>query len=124
MKKNKIVDVADDEFVVGSGDYLRDRGYAEPGETRAKFFLANQIAVAVQDLAISQAEAAKITDLRQPDISRIVNGNVKDYSVWRLIKVLRDLGWNISIEVQRQKDGDGHIYALDKSNSDEVLALA
>jgi predicted XRE-type DNA-binding protein len=124
MKRNKITDVADNDFIIGSGDYLKDRGYAEPAETRAKFFLANQIAVAVEELAVSQADAARITGLKQPDVSRIINGNVKDYSVWRLIKALSDLGWNISIEVERHRGGDGHIYAVDKARGGDVLALA
>lgn len=123
MRKRK-PEVADDDFIVGSGDYLKDRGYAEPGEARAKFFLSNQIAIAVETLALSQTEAAKMTGLKQPDISRIVNGNVSEYSVWRLIRVLRDLGWNISIEVRPPSGGGGHIYAVNGTEGDEALPLA
>lgn len=34
---------------LGSGDFLRDRGYANPEESRAKFLLINDIELAFED---------------------------------------------------------------------------
>lgn len=124
MAKRAKPQIADDEFVIGGGDYLKDRGYADPAETRAKFFMANQIAVALEQRGLSQAAAAKVAGLKQPDVSRIVNGNVKDYSVWRLLTALRALGYDISIEVQRLEQGGGHISVRNRADEGQSITLA
>lgn len=124
MAKKAKAEVADDDFVVGSGNYLKDRGYADPAETRAKFFMANQIAIAVEEMGLSQSAAAEMTGLKQPDVSRIVNGNVKEYSVWRLMTTLKALGYDIAIEVQRLSDGSGHISARNAAAAETAVTLA
>jgi predicted XRE-type DNA-binding protein len=78
----------DNERVIrGSGDFLKDMGYDNPDEMRLKFALANSIALTIEDLGVKQVEAAKLTGLAQSDISRIVNGIVKDVAVFRLMSV-------------------------------------
>ncbi len=96
-----------DDFVVGGGNDLKERGYSDPVETRAKFFLANQIAIAVEEMGLSQSAAAEMTGLKQPDVSRIVNGNVKEYSIWRLTTTLAALGFDIAIDLRRLPEGKG-----------------
>jgi predicted XRE-type DNA-binding protein len=77
--------------IVGSGDFLKDRGYLGPDEMRLKFALANEIALIIEERGLKQMEAAQAADLSQSDVSRIVNGVVKDYSVYRLMRVEHDL---------------------------------
>jgi predicted XRE-type DNA-binding protein len=72
--------------VAGSGDFLRDRGYLDPNEMRLKFALANEIALIIEERGLKQAEAAQAAELSQSDVSCIVNGIVKDYSVYRLMR--------------------------------------
>jgi predicted XRE-type DNA-binding protein len=86
--------------VVGSGDFLRDRGYADPDEMRVKFYLANRIALVIEDQGLRQADVCDRTGLKQPDVSRIVNGAVSGFSVWRLLQVLKGLGQTVSISVR------------------------
>jgi predicted XRE-type DNA-binding protein len=99
--------------VHGSGDFLKDMGYEDPEEMRVKFALANNIAVAIEDRDLKQSEAAKITGLAQSDISRIVNGIVKDYSVFRLMRVLTALGKDISIGITNSTAERGLIMAAE-----------
>lgn len=94
---------------LGSGNYLRDRGYTDPAEVRIKFLLSNEIAVAIEDKALSQKAAAELTGLKQPDISRIANGNVGEYSVWRLMRTLSLLGRDIVIDIQQSSQPQGDI---------------
>jgi predicted XRE-type DNA-binding protein len=95
----------------GSGDFLRDMGYDDPDEMRVKFTLANSIAMAIEQARLKQAEVAKLTGLAQPDISRIVNGIVKDYSLIRLMRVLTALGKDVSIGISDAAGGRGIIAA-------------
>lgn len=86
--------------VLGSGDFLLDRGYADPDEMRVKFHLANRIALLVEDQGLRQADVCDRTGLKQPDVSRIVNGAVSGFSVWRLLLVLKGLGQTVTISVE------------------------
>jgi predicted XRE-type DNA-binding protein len=66
---------------VGSGNLLLDCGYADPGEMRVKFQLAKRIAMLIEDQGLRQADVCDRTGLKQPDVSRIVNGAVSGFSV-------------------------------------------
>jgi len=102
-------DSATETAKLGSGNYLKDRGYADPAEMRVKFLLSNEIALAIEDKALSQKDAADLTGLKQPDISRIANGNVGDYSVWRLMRTLSLLGKDIVIDIRQSSQEQGDI---------------
>jgi predicted XRE-type DNA-binding protein len=91
--------------VGGSGNFLGDRGYADPDETRLKFLMSNEIAVIAERREMTQSKLAELAGLAQADVSRIVNGNVKDFSVWRLMRVLNSLGKDIRVEFS---DSDGN----------------
>lgn len=93
----------DDEFVIGSGNYLKDRGHTDPEEARTKFLLANEIALAIERLGLSQRSAAENLGLKQLDISRIVNGDLKDFALWRLQKVLTALGKDVITSNRRSE---------------------
>jgi predicted XRE-type DNA-binding protein len=86
--------------VVGSGNFLLAPGYADPDEMRVKFHLANRIALLIEDQDLRQAEVCDRTGLKQPDVSRIVNGMVSGFSVWRLLLVLKGLGQKVTISVE------------------------
>lgn len=96
----------------GSGDFLKDMGYPEPDETRIKIVLANAIALAIEDKGLKQTEAAGLVGLAQSDVSKIVNGNLKEISIFRLMKALAALGKDISICVADASSDRGAILAL------------
>jgi predicted XRE-type DNA-binding protein len=101
--------------VRGSGNFLKDRGYPDPTETRIKFDLVSVIRDIVEARSLRQVEiVAQVNKydpragISQPDISRILRGNVKGYSESRLMVILAALGNNVSIVVERSK-GQGRI---------------
>jgi predicted XRE-type DNA-binding protein len=102
--------------IIGSGDFLKDRGYLDPDEMRLKFALANEIALIIEERGLKQTEAAQATELSQSDVSRIVNGIVKDYSVYRLMRVVTKLGKNVSIDFTDTKAGQGAIFAAERGS--------
>jgi predicted XRE-type DNA-binding protein len=96
--------------VRGSGNFLKDRGYSDPTETRIKFDLVNLIRAAVESRKLRQVDVVTLVGryapgagISQPDISRILRGNINGYSESRLIVILAALGNNISIVVQPTK---------------------
>jgi predicted XRE-type DNA-binding protein len=101
--------------VRGSGSFLDDRGYHDPIETRIKFSLVSLIRDTMETRKLRQIEVAAIVNefdpkasLSQPDISRILRGNVKGYSQLRLMTILAALGNNVSIVVEPVQ-GQGRI---------------
>ncbi len=99
------------QVVRGSGDFLKDMGYADPDEMRVKFVIANAIALAIEDRALTQGEAAKLTGLVRSDVARIVNGVVKDYPSFRLMQALAALGKDVLIEIRGSASKEGAIFA-------------
>jgi len=102
--------------VRGSGDFLKDRGYPNPVETRIKFGLANAIREIVAANNLRQVDVVAAVDaydsdagISQPDVSRILRGNVKGYSETRLMTVLAALGRDVSIVVQPAHSRRGRI---------------
>lgn len=107
--------------VRGSGNFLKDRGYADPTETRIKFDLATLIRSIVEAKKLRQIDVAALVSryspgagISQPDISRILRGNVNGYSESRLIVILAALGNNVSIVVEPTK-GHGHISVRERA---------
>jgi predicted XRE-type DNA-binding protein len=101
--------------VRGSGNFLKDRGYSDPTETRIKFDLVSFIRTIVESKKLRQVDVVTMVGryapgagVSQPDISRILRGNVNGYSESRLIVILAALGNNVSIVVQPTR-GHGRI---------------
>jgi predicted XRE-type DNA-binding protein len=99
-----------DPPVVGSGNFLADRGHFDPDETRLKFLMSNEIALIVDRRRMTQTKVAELAGMAQADVSRIVNGAVKDYSVWRLMRVLNSLGKDILVEFSDSPAGRGQVF--------------
>ena len=107
--------------VRGSGNFLKDRGYSDPTETRIKFDLVNLIRVIIESKKLRQIDVVALVGryapgagISQPDISRILRGNVIGYSESRLIVILAALGNNVSIVVEPTK-GHGHISVRERA---------
>jgi predicted XRE-type DNA-binding protein len=96
--------------VRGSVQLIPNMGVADPDETRVKLLMSNKIASISERMGLRQAKVAELAGLAQSDVSRIVNGNVKDYSVWRLMRILNGLGQNISIEFSHSSADRGQVF--------------
>ncbi|MGV8856134.1 MAG: helix-turn-helix transcriptional regulator [Devosia sp.] len=105
-------------------DLVRDLGTEDADELRVKFDLSRRIALEVEDRDLSQAAVAEMTGLKQPDISRITNGLVKDYSVWRLMRVMAALGHDVAIEVFPSGEPMGTIYTVDEPEPEAEVTNA
>jgi predicted XRE-type DNA-binding protein len=96
--------------VRGTGNFLKDRGYSDPTGARIKFDLAGIIRSVVEaknlrqiDVVSLVAQYAPAARISQPDVSRILRGNVNGYSESRLMVILAALGNHVSIVVEATK---------------------
>ncbi len=96
------------------GSFLASRGYEHPEIAAVKIALAEDIQRAVGRLNITQAAvAARVTaagiPLSQPDVSAILNGNVRAFALERLMQVAAALGTTVTVSSTPSRDGSGHV---------------
>jgi predicted XRE-type DNA-binding protein len=97
-----------------NGSFLASRGYESPEITAVKFGLADDIRRAVARLAMTQiAVAARVSavgvPLSQPDVSAILNGNVRAFALERLMQVAAALGTTVTVSSKPSRDGSGRV---------------
>jgi predicted XRE-type DNA-binding protein len=51
-------------------------------------------------------------ELRQPDVSKNLNGNVSGFSVWRLLQTLKGLGERVTISIEAPEPGESRTLAM------------
>jgi predicted XRE-type DNA-binding protein len=86
-----------------SGNVFADIGVPDADQHIAKADLVIGIASIIRSRGLSQAAAAKLIGVAQPDISRLLRGNFEGFSYERLFHMLNALGENVRIVVTDAK---------------------
>lgn len=81
----------------GSGNVFADLGLDNPEEEQLKAQLVREIRDILKGRRITQAKAADLLGLKQPDVSAIVNGRTEKFSIDRLLRCIRSLDREITI---------------------------
>lgn len=92
----------DDEHAEPVGGAIGDNLFEALGlpgadERYLKSLLSELIDDEIEEQKLTQAAAADKMGLSQPDVSAILRGRFKNYSVFRLLKALAALGYDIEI---------------------------
>ncbi len=72
----------------GSGNVFADLGRPNAGEHLLKAQLVTRIEKIIRQRKLKQVEAAALLGLTQPDLSRLLRGNFREYSVEWLLRLL------------------------------------
>lgn len=101
--------VRDDDQVEPVGGALPDNLFAHFGvpaadEAYLKSLLSELIGDELDDQELTQAVAADKMGMTQPDVSAVLRGRFKNYSVFRLLKALAALGYDIEITPKLRED--------------------
>ena len=91
----------------GSGNVFADLGFPDADAHLVKAELVSRIDDIVRDRGITQTEAARLMGLSQPDVSRLLRGDFRDYSLERLLRLLNALGRDIDIVIRNPRSADG-----------------
>jgi predicted XRE-type DNA-binding protein len=92
-----------------SGNVFADLGLPNAEERLAKADLAIAIAREIETRGLTQAAAAALLGVAQPDISNLMRGRLSGYSIERLTRLLNDLGRDVEIRVRRAGRRRGHL---------------
>ena len=85
---------------IGSQNIFADIGILIAEEHLIKAQLVIKIDTLIQELSLTQIQAAKILGVKQPDVSKMLNGDFKKFSVERLMRFLVSLGQDVDIVVK------------------------
>lgn len=90
----------DDTITRGSSNVFADLGFANPETHLLKAGLVTRLRNVVNDLGLTQSEAARRIGLSQPEVSRLMRGQFRDISVERLMRMLTKLGCEVDVIVR------------------------
>lgn len=83
-----------------SGNVFEDIGLPDAGEHLVKAKLVLKIDLLMRERGLRQVDAAILLGVRQPDISKMLRGDFRQFSVERLMRFLVALGQDVEIAVR------------------------
>lgn len=86
-------------YEIGSGNVFQDMGLANPDEHLVKAQLVFKIDAILKKSGMTQTHAAELLGVRQPDISKMLRGDFRQFSVERLLRFLVALNHDVKIVV-------------------------
>jgi predicted XRE-type DNA-binding protein len=90
------------EVETGSGNVFADLGLPNADDHLLKAQLVSRIDGIIRRRKLTQAKAGELLGLSQPDISRLLRGHFRDFSLERLLRLLMALGRDVEIVIRRK----------------------
>ena len=91
----------------GSGNVFADLDFPDADAHLLKAELVSRIDGIVRQHGITQTEAARLLGLSQPDVSRLLRGDFRAYSLERLFRLLNALGRDVDIVIRQPRSAGG-----------------
>jgi predicted XRE-type DNA-binding protein len=91
-------------YETGSGNVFRDIGMPNPEEHLVKAQLVFRIDGIINERRLKQVEVADLLGIRQPDVSKMLRGEFRQFSVERLLRFLVALNQDVEIVVKPHRD--------------------
>jgi len=91
-------------YEIGSRNVFKDLGLPNAEEHLVKAQLVFKIDTIVKKRRLKQVEAAALFGVRQPDVSKLLRGDFRQFSVERLLRFLVALDQDVQIVVKPHHD--------------------
>jgi predicted XRE-type DNA-binding protein len=92
------------QYEIGSRNVFKDLGLPNAEEHLVKAQLVYKIDTILKKRRLKQIEAAALFGVRQPDISKMLRGDFRQFSVERLLRFLVALDQDVQILVKPHHD--------------------
>lgn len=86
----------------GSGNIFADLGMADAETHIVKARLVSRLQTIIEERELTQTDAAEIMGIGQPDVSRMLRGHFRDFSVERLMRFLTLFGCDVDIVIHEK----------------------
>src|SRR5271165_6065586 len=87
-------------YQTGSRNVFKDIGVPNADEHMVKAQLVFKIDAIMKERRLKQAEAADLLGIKQPDVSKMLRGEFRQFSVERLLRFLVALDQDVEIVVK------------------------
>ena len=101
MMKSKSMGATDSTVRLSTGNVFADLGLRDADAHLVKAELVSRIDAIVRQRGITQTECARLVGLSQPDVSRLLRGDFREYSLERLFRLLTTFGRDIDIVIRQ-----------------------
>jgi predicted XRE-type DNA-binding protein len=92
---------------IGSGNIFADLGLPNAGEHQLKAALVVQLKRLIAERGLTQVAAAKLIGMKQPDLSKLLRGQLRLVSVEKLMRMLTAFDQDVEITLKpRRKRGE------------------
>jgi predicted XRE-type DNA-binding protein len=92
------------EYEIGSDNVFADLGVPNADEHLIKAQLVSKIGAILEERGLTQTAAAKLFGVKQPDVSNLLRGQFRQFSVERLLRFLVALDHDVEIVVKKHTD--------------------
>ena len=103
--------MSEKHYELSTGNVFQDLGFPNAEEHLVKAQLVFKIDTLMKERRMKQVEAANRFGIRQPDVSRMLRGDFRQFSVERLLRFLVALDQDVAIVVKPRADSQ-HAAAL------------
>ncbi|MEX0922728.1 MAG: helix-turn-helix transcriptional regulator [Rhodovibrionaceae bacterium] len=103
MAKRKDGGSGDVKIEQGEGNVFGDLGRPDAEAQLLKAERVTRIDQILRRRKLTQTQAAKLLGLSQPDVSRLLRGNFREYSLERLLRLLTALGRDVDIVISKPR---------------------
>ena len=86
-----------------SGNVFADLGFERPEEELLKAQLVREIREILKRRRLTQAKAAELLGLKQPDVSALLAGRVHKFSLERLLRCVRRLDRDVVMVIRPKR---------------------
>jgi len=91
------------EHEISSGNVYADIGFPGPVEAQAKAELARKLGNIIKHRHLNQNATAKLLGIDQPKVSRLLRGQLKEFSMTRLLGFMLLLDRDIEIHIKKHQ---------------------
>ena len=92
------------KFEAGSGNVFKDLGLPNAEEHLVKAQLVYKIDAILKDRGLTQVQAGKLFGVPQPDVSKMLRGEFRQFSVERLLRFLVAHNHDVEIVIKPHRD--------------------
>ncbi len=94
------------DFEESSGNLFADMDLPESEELLTRAQLGHSVRVILERRGLKQREIAQLLDIKQPEVSNLMQGKYHLFSEGRLFHFLNRLDRKVTVRVEPRKQGD------------------
>ena len=87
----------------GSGNVFKDLGLKDPTNESLRSEMALELFKILKKEKLSQTKAASLLGIKQPDLSRLKNGNYSHFSLERILSFIQKFDKKIDIKISKSR---------------------